>query len=117
MEARVAHSICLNLRDPTDCKNRIHMTSRSVRLVTMLFDSKNISIVDLHYHLLRLAYMKGCLQTKKFITMVDILLYVLSESLLTIDDVRQISEKFDIERDSVHEEVLSYKKVLSTISN
>lgn len=115
MNAKVAHEVCLNLRDPLDARKRVHLTARSIRLITILFLNKNMDVITLHSILLRMAYTRGCFQSKKYITMSDIVVYVLAEGIITMEEVEEASKYFDIEKDSKHDEVNIMKKIMTSL--
>lgn len=116
MNSETAHEVCLNVRDPLDVRRRIHFTSRSIRMISMLFNGKEIDVIDLHSVLLRIAYMKGSFCTKRHITLSDVLIYVLTTHLLTIDDVMEVVNSFNEDLDSKHGEVRDMKRIMNSVS-
>lgn len=115
MDSKTAHDICLNLRDPCNSGNRVHLTAKAVRLVSILFSGKNVDIVTLHSTLLRIAYIRKCMKSKKYLTMSDIITYILSIGLVTIDDVKDAVSRFDIEKDSPYHEIDDAKRIITSL--
>jgi hypothetical protein len=116
MDSKVAHKVCLNLRDPLDVKTRIHLTPRAIKMVCLMFDGRDIDVIGLHSMLLRVAYMKGSFSTKRHITMSDIATYILTIGIMDVEEVKRISDVFDEERDSMHGEVSDMKKIIASLS-
>lgn len=116
MNSKTAHEVCLNLRDPLDAKKRIHLTARSIRLITIMFGNTSMDVITLHSHLLRIAYMRGCLHEKKYISMSDVITYMLSQEVITLEQAERVSAQFDVEKDSQHEEVESMKRIIRSLS-
>lgn len=121
MEAQTVRNVIANLRNPINAKLRVHFTSRSVLFLVKLFEGKRIDTIDLHCILLRAAYVSGCfhdVKKVKYINMKDLVVYICSQipACITIHQVRDVANTFNVENDSDYHEVEDMKTIISSIT-
>lgn len=115
MNSKIAHDICLNVRDPLDVRRRIHFTPRAIKMICLLFDGRDIDVIGLHSVLLRIAYMKGSFCGKTHITLSSVLTYVLTTHLVSVEEAVRVANMFDEKLDSKHGEVRDMKSIMNAV--
>lgn len=120
MEAETVRKVITNLRNPVNVKERIHFTARSVLFLAKLFDGKKIDTIELHYVLLRMAFISGCFRgstVTKYINLKDLVVYLYSDtpSCITNNDIQSIADIFTTDNDSDYREVKDMKIIVMSL--
>ncbi len=115
MKSDTVHRICLNLRHPLDARRRIHFTARAIKMISSLFYDDKVDIITLHSYLLRLAYIRRCMDDDNYITMSDVATYFFLVGIIDPSTLERVANMFDVEHDSRHREVSNMKKVVQSL--
>lgn len=84
-------------------------------MISSLFFDDKVDIITLHSYLLRLAYMKRCMDNDNYITMSDVATYFFLVGIVDHNTLKRVADSFDVDRDSRHGEVASMKKVVHSL--
>ena len=118
MESDTIKKIVASLCDPIDHSQRIYLTQRSILFLIYLFSGKRIDIIDLHCILLRIAFTSGCLKgSRKYMTLKDIVVYLhhYVPVCISIEDIKDTSDRFNLDNDNEYHEVEDMKIIVSSI--
>lgn len=118
MDTDTIRKVIGNLRNPINVKARIHFTARSILFITSIFENKRIDIIELHTVLLRLAHVCGCFgETKKFISLKDLVVFLYSHSptCISYNDISSVAKLFNVTNDSDYKEVEDMKIIVESI--
>lgn len=84
-------------------------------MISSLFYDNKVDIITLHSYLLRLAYMRRCMDDNNYITMSDVATYFFIIGIVDGITLEKVANMFNVEHDSRHKEVENMKKVVHSL--